>query len=138
VMLFVALELMSIHTYVLAGFMKKDPSSNEAALKYFLFGALASGIIIYGISIAYGLTGSTNIGQVITGFSKLGPDMMPLALLAVAMFISGFGFKIGLVLVHMWFTDKYEVVTTYLLIIIDMGTEDAGFKGILMVMKLII
>ena len=62
VMLIVAWELMSIPTYILVGFMKKDPSSNEAALKYFLFGALASAIIIYGISIAYGLTGSTNTG----------------------------------------------------------------------------
>ena len=64
VMLFVAWELMSIPTYVLAGFAKKNPISNEAAIKYFLFGAVASAIIIYGISIAYGLTGSTNIGDV--------------------------------------------------------------------------
>jgi len=65
VMLFVAWELMSLPTYILVGFLKKNPSSNEAALKYFLFGALSSAIIVYGISIAYGLTGSTNIGQVI-------------------------------------------------------------------------
>ena len=108
VMLFVAWELMSIPTYVLAGFNKKDPSSNEAAIKYFLFGALSSGIIIWGISIAYGITGSTNIEQVIAGFSKLGPDMMPLAILAVGMFIAGFGFKIGLVPFHMWLPDTYE------------------------------
>ena len=69
VMLFVAWELMSIPTYVLVGFMKKNPSSNEAALKYFLFGALSSAIIVYGISISYGLTGSTNIGEVIQGYS---------------------------------------------------------------------
>ena len=65
VMLFVAWELMSIPTYILAGYNKKDPSSNEAAIKYFLFGALSSGIIIYVISLAYGITGSTNIGDVI-------------------------------------------------------------------------
>src|SRR3990170_3917036 len=89
VMLFVAWELMSIPTYILAGYMKKDPSSNEAALKYFLFGALSSAIIIYGISIAYGITGSTNIGEVIQGFSTLDPTMTPLALLAVRIIIMG-------------------------------------------------
>src|SRR5437879_6101998 len=133
VMLFVAWELMSLPTYVLAGFMKKDPSSNEAALKYFLFGALASGIIIYGISIEYGLTGSTNIGQVITGFSKLGPDMMPLALLAVAMFIAGFGFKIGLVPFHMWLPDTYEGAPPTISALLAAGTKKAGFAAALTV-----
>ena len=80
VMLFVAWELMSIPTYVLAGFNKKNPSSNEAAIKYFLFGALASAIIIYGISIAYGLTGSTNIADVIQGFATLDAQFLPLGL----------------------------------------------------------
>ena len=80
VMLFVAWELMSIPTYILVGFMKKNPSSNEAALKYFLFGALSSAIIVYGISLSYGLTGSTNIGEVIQGYSTLDPSMLPLAL----------------------------------------------------------
>ena len=71
VMLFIAWELMSIPTYILAGFNKKNPISNDAAIKYFLFGAMSSAIIIYGISIAYGITGSTNIGEVIQGFATL-------------------------------------------------------------------
>ena len=62
---------MSIPTYALVGFIKKNPQSNEAALKYFLFGALSSAIIVYGISITYGITGSTNIGEVIQGYSNL-------------------------------------------------------------------
>ncbi|HKC79075.1 MAG TPA: NADH-quinone oxidoreductase subunit N [Nitrosopumilaceae archaeon] len=133
VMLFVAWELMSIPTYVLAGFNKKDPASNEAAIKYFLFGALSSGIIIYGISIAYGLTGSTNIGDVISGFSKLGPDMMPLALLAVGMFIAGFGFKIGLVPFHMWLPDTYEGSPPTIAGLLAAGTKKAGFAAALRV-----
>ena len=133
VMLFVAWELMSIPTYVLAGFNKKDPSSNEAAIKYFLFGALSSGTIIYGISIAYGLTGSTNIGDVISGFSKLGPDMMPLALLAVGMFIAGFGFKIGLVPFHMWLPDTYEGSPPTIAGLLAAGTKKAGFAAALRV-----
>ena len=133
VMLFVAWELMSIPTYVLAGFNKKDPSSNEAAIKYFLFGALSSGIIIYGISIAYGLTGSTNIEDVISGFSKLGPDMMPLALLSVGMFIAGFGFKIGLVPFHMWLPDTYEGSPPTIAGLLAAGTKKAGFAAALRV-----
>jgi len=133
VMLLVAWELMSIPTYVLAGFMKKDPSSNEAALKYFLFGALSSAIIIYAISIAYGLTGSTNIAEVISGFSKLGSDMMPLALLAVGMFIAGFGFKMGLVPFHMWLPDAYEGAPPTISALLAAGTKKAGFAAALRV-----
>ncbi len=133
IMLFVAWELMSIPTYILAGFIKKDPSSNEAALKYFLFGALASAIIIYGISIAYGLTGSTNIGEVIQGFSTLESDMVPLALLAVAMFIAGFGFKMGLVPFHMWLPDAYEGSPPTIAALLAAGTKKAGFAAALRV-----
>jgi NADH-quinone oxidoreductase subunit N len=133
VMLFVAWELMSIPTYVLAGFMKKNPSSNEAALKYFLFGALSSAIIIYGISLVYGLTGSTNIGEVITGLSTLDPSMMPLALLAAAMFIAGFGFKMGLVPFHMWLPDTYEGAPPTITALLAAGTKKAGFAAALRV-----
>ena len=133
VMLFVAWELMSIPTYILAGYNKKDPSSNEAAIKYFLFGALSSGIIIYGISLAYGITGSTNIGDVIYGFSNLSPDMLPIGLLAVGMFIAGFGFKMGLVPFHMWLPDTYEGAPTPITALLAAGTKKAGFAAALRV-----
>ncbi|CDI06262.1 NADH-quinone oxidoreductase subunit N [Candidatus Nitrosotenuis uzonensis] len=133
VMLFVAWELMSIPTYVLAGFMKKNPSSNEAALKYFLFGAVSSAIIIYGISIVYGLTGSTNIGEVITGLANVDPSLMPLALLAVGMFIAGFGFKMGLVPFHMWLPDTYEGAPPTITALLAAGTKKAGFAAALRV-----
>jgi NADH-quinone oxidoreductase subunit N len=133
VMLFVAWELMSIPTYVLAGFMKKNPSSNEAALKYFLFGALSSAIIIYGISIVYGLTGTTNIGEVMTGLANLDPSMMPLAFLAVGMFIAGFGFKMGLVPFHMWLPDTYEGAPPTITALLAAGTKKAGFAAALRV-----
>ncbi|MEX0656603.1 MAG: NADH-quinone oxidoreductase subunit N [Nitrosopumilaceae archaeon] len=131
VMLFVAWELMSIPTYVLAGFMKKDPSSNEAALKYFLFGALSSAIIIYGISIAYGLTGSTNIGDVIQTFATIDSEMLPLALLAIGMFVAGFGFKMGLVPFHMWLPDTYEGAPPTISALLAAGTKKAGFAAAL-------
>ena len=133
VMLFVAWELMSIPTYVLAGFNKRNPSSNEAAIKYFLFGALASAIIIYGISIAYGLTGSTNIAEVIQGFATLDAEFIPLGLLAVGMFIAGFGFKMGLVPFHMWLPDTYEGSPPPITALLAAGTKKAGFAAALRV-----
>jgi len=129
VMLFVAWELMSIPTYILAGFLKKNPSSNESALKYFLFGALSSAIIIYGISIIYGITGSTNIAEVMRVFSTIDAEMLPLALLAVAMFIAGFGFKMGLVPFHMWLPDTYEGAPPTITALLAAGTKKAGFAA---------
>ena len=136
VMLFVAWELMSIPTYILVGYIKKDPSSNEAALKYFLFGALASAIIIYGISIAYGLTGSTNISEVIHGFAVLDADMVPLALLSIGLFIAGFGFKMGLVPFHMWLPDAYEGAPPTIAALLAAGTKKAGFAATIRVIVL--
>src|SRR3990167_7979971 len=136
VMLFVAWELMSIPTYVLVGFMKKDPSSNEAALKYFLFGALSSAIIVYGISLSYGLTGSTNIGEVIQGYSTLDPSLLPLALLSVGMFIAGFGFKMGLVPFHQWLPDTYEGAPPTITTLLAAGTKKAGFAATIRIVVL--
>ena len=136
VMLFVAWELMSIPTYVLAGFMKKNPSSNEAALKYFLFGALSSAIIVYGISLAYGITGSTNIAEVIEGFANVDASLLPLALLSVGMFIAGFGFKMGLVPFHMWLPDTYEGAPPPITALLAAGTKKAGFAAAIRVVVL--
>jgi len=124
---------MSIPTYILVGFLKKDPISNEAAIKYFLFGALASAIIIYGISLAYGITGSTNIGEVIQGFMVLDANLIPIGLLAVGMFIAGFGFKMGLVPFHMWLPDTYEGAPPTIATLLAAGTKKAGFAAALRV-----
>ena len=136
VMLFVAWELMSLPTYMLVGFIKKNPSSNEAALKYFLFGALSSAIIVYGISIAYGLTGSTNIGEVIQGYSTLDPSFLPLALLSVGMFITGFGFKMGLVPFHQWLPDTYEGAPPPIAALLAAGTKKVGFAAAIRIIVL--
>ncbi len=136
VMLFVAWELMSIPTYVLAGFAKKDPRSNEGALKYFLFGALSSAIIVYGISLAYGITGSTNIADVVAGYAAVDASMLPLALLSVGLFIAGFGFKMGLVPFHMWLPDTYEGAPPPITALLAAGTKKAGFAAAIRVVIL--
>ena len=136
VMLFIGWELMSIPTYILAGFNKKNPISNEAAIKYFLFGALSSAIIIYGMSLAYGITGSTNIGEVIQGFATLNADLLPIGLLAIGMLIAGFGFKMGLVPFHMWLPDTYEGSPPPITALLAAGTKKAGFAAALRIIIL--
>jgi F420H2 dehydrogenase subunit N len=129
VMLLVSWELMSIPTYALAAFSKKDPISNESAIKYFLFGALSTSIIILAMGIVYGLTGTTNIYDSIISMSNLKMDLMPFALLSVGLFIAGFGFKMGLVPFHMWLPDTYSGSPTTVATLLAAATKKAGFAA---------
>ncbi len=128
-MLIVAWELMSIPTYVLAAYRKRDPLTNEAAIKYFLFGALASGILIYAASLIYGITGSTNIAVVIQSLINIDEGLGPLALIALALLIAGFGFKMALVPFHMWIPDTYEGAPTPISALLSAATKKAGFAA---------
>jgi NADH-quinone oxidoreductase subunit N len=136
VMLLVAWELMSIPTYALAAFSKRDPISNEAAIKYFLFGALSSAILVVAIGLVYGITGTTNIGQAIISMVNVQQDLVPITLLAVALFIAGFGFKMGLVPFHMWLPDAYEGAPTPIGALLAAGTKKAGFAAAIRVIVL--
>jgi proton-translocating NADH-quinone oxidoreductase chain N len=136
VMLLVAWELMSIPTYALAAFAKRDPISNEAAIKYFMFGALSSAILVFAIGLVYGITGSTNIGVAVTTFATLGPELIPVGLLAIGLFIAGFGFKMGLVPFHMWLPDTYEGSPTTISALLAAGTKKAGFAAAIRVVIL--
>ncbi len=136
VMLLVAWELMSLPTYALAGFSKRDPISNEAAIKYFMFGALSSALIVFAIGLVYGMTGTTNIGESIKAMTNLDPALMPVGLLAVVLFIAGFGFKMGLVPFHMWLPDAYEGAPTTIGGLLAAGTKKAGFAAALRVVVL--
>ena len=101
-----------------------------------MFGALSSAIIIYAISITYGLTGSTNIGEVIQGYANLDPSLIPLALLSVGMFVAGFGFKMGLVPFHQWLPDTYEGAPPTITTLLAAGTKKAGFAAAIRVIVL--
>lgn len=136
VMLLVAWELMSLPTYALAGFQKRDPVSNEAAIKYFMFGALSSALIVFAIGLVYGMTGTTNIGDSIRAMTTLDPSLMPVGLLAVALFVAGFGFKMGLVPFHMWLPDAYEGSPATIGGLLAAGTKKAGFAAALRVVVL--
>ena len=136
VMLLVAWELMSIPTYALAAFSKRDPISNEAAIKYFLFGALSSAILVLAIGLVYGVTGTTNIGEAIVSMVNIQKDLVPVTLLALALFIAGFGFKMGLVPFHMWLPDAYEGAPTTIGALLAAGTKKAGFAAAIRVIIL--
>lgn len=124
-MLFVAWELMSIPTYALAGFQKRREESNEAAVKYAVLGALSSAIILYAISLTYGLTGTTAIGAATASLGSQLSD--PVAGLAVLLFVVGFGFKMSIVPFHMWAPDAYEGAPTPIAALFAAGTKKAGF-----------
>ena len=136
VMLFVSWELMSLPTYALAAFSKRDPISNEAAIKYFMFGALSSGILVLAIGFVYGITGTTNIGESIKALVILDQNLIPVGLVATALFIAGFGFKMGLVPFHMWIPDAYEGSPTTIGALLSAGTKKAGFAAAIRVVVL--
>ena len=123
--LFISWELMSIPTYALAGFQKKREESNEAAVKYAVLGALSSAIILYAISLTYGLTGTTAISSAAASLGSQLSD--PVAGLAVLLFIVGFGFKMSIVPFHMWAPDAYEGAPTPIAALFAAGTKKAGF-----------
>lgn len=135
-MLLVAWELMSLPTYALAAFSKRDPISNEAAIKYFMFGALSTAILVFAIGLVYGVTGTTNIGAAIQAMTNLQVDVIPIGILAIALFIAGFGFKMGLVPFHMWLPDAYEGSPTTIGALLAAGTKKAGFAAGLRVVVL--
>lgn len=127
IVLYLGLELMALSTYVLAGFIKHDLRSNEAALKYFLLGAFSSVFLLYGISILYGLTGTTDIRAIATFIGERDiADNMAL-LLSVIFLIVAFGFKIAAVPFHMWAPDVYEGAPTSITAFMSVGPKAAGF-----------
>jgi proton-translocating NADH-quinone oxidoreductase chain N len=128
--LFLAWELMNIPTYVLTGIQKDDPISNEAALKFFILSALSSALIVYAISLTFGITGTANIYVVANALSTALPKMDPLALLAMVLFVAGFGMKIAAVPFHMWIPDAYEGAPITIGAFLAAGTKNGGFAAV--------
>ena len=125
VMLYLALELVSIPSYLLAGYLKGRESSTEASMKYVVYGATASGVMIYGFSLLFGLTGTTQIGEIGRALA-LGKTALPLYLAAVMVAV-GFGYKIAAVPFHMWSPDVYEGAPIPVTAFLSVGPKAAGF-----------
>jgi NADH-quinone oxidoreductase subunit N len=133
VVLFISWELMSVPTYVLTGILKKDPTSNEAALKYFLTSALSSGLLIYAISLIFGVTGTTNMLTIAERLASKSLLLEPMTVLAIALFIAGFGMKVAAVPFHMWIPDAYQGAPTTIAALLAAGTKSGGFAALLRV-----
>ncbi len=130
IVLYLGLELMALSTYVLAGFIRHNVKSNEAALKYFLLGAFSSGFLLYGISIIYGLTGTTDIKAIAAFIQERGLAGNLSLTLSVMMFAVAFGFKIAAAPFHMWAPDVYEGAPTSITAFMSVGPKAAGFAVI--------
>lgn len=130
VSIYLALELTSISLYLLAGLAKRDRKSSEAALKYLLLGALSSAILLYGMALLYGLSGTTDLA----GIAKaVGQGSSPVLLLAMALVASGFGFKIAAVPFQMWAPDVYEGAPTPVTAFLSVASKAAGFSVVIRV-----
>ena len=135
--LYISLELMAITFYVLVAFTKRERRSNEAAMKYFLLGAFSSGVLLYGMSLLYGVAGSTNLGEIgqaignIVGQASVtgGPEssLRPLLLLGMIALAAGLFFKIAAVPFHMWAPDAYEGAPTSVTAFLSTGSKAASF-----------
>ncbi len=127
--LFIGLETMAISFYILTGFLKPSRRSNEAAVKYFLLGAFSLGILLYGMSILYGLTGTTNLRAIAPAL--VGQEADPRLILAVILVVAGMGFKIAAVPFHMWAPDVYEGAPTPITAFLSVGSKAASFAMLL-------
>jgi NADH-quinone oxidoreductase subunit N len=131
VMIFIALELVSVPGFVMAALRKFDLRSNEGALKFFLIGVLSVAVLLFGLSVVYGFTGTTDLQGVAAGLEGAGRE--PLLLASVLFVIVGFGFKISAVPFHFWAPDTYEGSPIPVTAFLSVASKAAGFAGLLQV-----
>ena len=136
VMIYVSLEFLSLTSYVLVGFLKQDPRSNEAAMKYFLYGAVASAVMLYGLTMFYGIAGDTTFRSITAYFVAFGSEDLPshILFLATLLTLVGFGFKAAMVPFHQWSPDVYEGAPTPITAFLSVASKAAGFAVIIRVL----
>jgi len=132
VIVFIGLEQMSVCFYILTGFNRKSSSSNEAALKYFLLGAFASGFVVYGMALIYGSVGSLSVSAL--SFYLLNGTPNIIFVVGLLLFIIGFSFKIAAVPFHMWVPDVYQGAPTTVTAVMSTGGKAAAFSALLVVL----
>ncbi len=134
VLIFIGLELMAISTYILVGFLRRDRRSNEAALKYLLLGAFSSGIFAYGLSLFYGISGSTNLGAIARAVSA--PQLLhnPVVIIALLTTMVGLLFKIAAIPFHQWAPDAYEGAPTSITGFMSVAVKAAGWAMLLRIL----
>ena len=131
IMLYIAIEVVSIMSFILAAYLKLNTRSNEAGLKYVIYGSFSSGVMLYGLSILYGLTGSTNFFDIQVAMSTLDSNANPALIMALLMIFAGFGYKISAVPFHFWTPDVYEGSPTTITAYLSVAPKAAGFAMII-------
>jgi len=129
IVLFLGLELMSVAVYVLAGIWRPELRSSEAALKYFLLGAFASGFLLFGIALAFGTFGTTLLDPIASQLTRISAEQRPMALAAAGLLLIGFGFKVAAVPFHSWAPDVYEGAPTSVTALMAVGVKAAAFAA---------
>jgi len=132
IMIYLAIEFLSLTSYVLTGFLRNDDKSTEAGLKYFLYGAIASAVMLYGMSLFYGLSGSTSLSAIGT---QIGTGRFE-AVVPLILLLAGFGFKIAAVPFHQWSPDAYEGAPTPVTAFLSVAPKAAGFAVLVRVLTL--
>jgi NADH-quinone oxidoreductase subunit N len=127
--IFVALEMLSIPAYLLAGWRKRDRKGNEAGVKYYLMGVFATGVLLYGMSLLYGVAGTTQLAGINEALAT--GESVPLITLAVVFVIAGFAFKVSAVPFHTWAPDTYEGAPTPITAFLSVSSKAAGFVALL-------
>jgi NADH-quinone oxidoreductase subunit N len=128
--IFVALEMLSIPAYLLAGWRKHDRKGNEAGVKYYLMGVFATGVLLYGMSLLYGVAGTTQLAGIAEALAAPG-ESVPVITLAVVFVVAGFGFKVSAVPFHTWAPDTYEGAPTPITAFLSVSSKAAGFVALL-------
>ena len=137
-MMYLALELSSLSSYVLSGYTKEAPDSSEASLKYVIYGALSSGLMLYGISILYGLTGSVDlytVNKVLPQIVSQGGTHLFLVVIATILALAGFGYKISAVPFHFWAPDVYEGAPIPITAYLSVASKAGGFAMLIRFLK---
>lgn len=129
VSVFVALELLSIPAYMLAAWRKGGPRSNEAGLKYYLMGVFASAVMLYGMSLVFGVAGDTDFGTIAAALT--GEGASPIVIVAILFVLIGFAFKVSAVPFHTWAPDTYEGAPTPVTAFLSVASKAAGFVALL-------
>lgn len=128
---FVALELLSIPAYLMATWRKRDLKSNEAGVKYYLNGVFATALMLYGMSLLFGISGSTILADINTAITNEGPASQAMIGLGIVLVIVGFGFKVSAVPFHLWAPDTYEGAPTPVAAFLAVGAKTAGFVALM-------
>jgi proton-translocating NADH-quinone oxidoreductase chain N len=132
VMIYLSIEFLSITSYLLTTYLRNDARSTEAGVKYLLYGAVASGVMLYGFSLLYGATGSVDLATIATNLGQTAN--LPLIITAVVLILTGLGFKIALVPFHQWSPDAYEGAPTPITAFLSVGPKVAGFAVLIRIM----